>query len=128
MSAQPMENPMNNNQDMFKPFHGSIDELLDHVNNKIDAGAVERIVVDKTEDVLLNNETAIQLIMSEADVNKEIATDILNEIKMEEIYASLAKLVEDGLIEVVKYDEDGQPLYGLTSNGAIVAKQFHKKG
>ena len=52
MSAQPMENPMNNNQDMFKPFHGSIDELLDHVNNKIDAGAVERIVVDKTEDVL----------------------------------------------------------------------------
>ena len=112
---------------MFKPFNGSVDELLDHVDSQINPEDVENIVVNKTEDVLLDNDTAIQLIMSEADCNIEMAQTLLDEMKREEITKVLNNLVESGLIEVVKYDEDGEKMYGLTENGSVIAKQLLSK-
>lgn len=110
---------------MFRPFTGTIDDLLKKVDT-IDPDEVERIVVDQTQDVLLPDDLAIELIMSEAKLSREDAERILTEVKLEEVDRAIARLIEQGLVEVTNYGEDGAPLYGLTSEGKQLAGELKK--
>lgn len=112
-----------NKIDMFKPFSGSIDDLLKHVD-KFNPNDVEKIVIDQTDDVLLDDATAIEMIMSDGNVDRETATSILTEVKLEEVNRVIGSLIEDGLVEVFDYDTTGEPLYTLTSNGKVMAKKL----
>lgn len=104
------------NSNGFIPFSGTVEELLSHMD-EVDSDRVERVVVDGTEDVLLSDADSIALIKSESNVSDEEAHRILNEVKLEEINGALASLVDRGFIEVVSYDGDGMPQYGLTELG-----------
>ena len=115
-----------NKKDMFKPFHGSIDDLLNHVD-KMNPDDVEKIVVDQSEDVLLNDKDAINMIMAEGQLDHETAEAILTEIKLEEVSRAIGNLLEEGLIEVSDYDAVGDPMYSLTDNGKVLATDLKSK-
>lgn len=117
-----MNNP-NKRNPAFTPFTGTVDDLLKNMD-KVDVDQVERVVIKQNEDYILTDPEAIAMIMAEANVSNEEATDILNEIKHEEITRVCANLVEQGLIEVASYDEDGNPSYSLTDNGKVLAENL----
>lgn len=117
-----MNNPRKKNP-AFTPFRGTVDDLLKNMDN-VDVDQVERVVVKQNEDYILSDPEAISMIMAESDVSKEVAEDILNEIKHEEIVRVCANLVEQGLIEVSSYDADGNPSYSLTNNGKVLAENL----
>lgn len=117
-----MNNP-NKRNPAFTPFTGTVDDLLKNMDN-VDVDQVERVVIKQNEDYILTDSEAIKMIMSEADVTEDVAKDILNEIKHEEITRVCANLVEQGLIEVVSYDADGDPSYSLTDNGKVLAENL----
>ncbi len=112
-----------NKIDMFNPFSGSIDDLLKHVD-KFNPDDVEKILIDKTDDVLLDVATAIEMIMSDANMDRETAMAILSDIKLEEVNRVIGSLIQDGLVEVFDYDTNGDPLYTLTSTGKVMAKKL----
>jgi predicted HTH transcriptional regulator len=117
-----MNNP-NKRNPAFTPFTGTVDDLLKNMD-KVDVDQVERVVIKQNENYILTDPEAIAMIMAEANVSNEEATDILNEIKHEEITRVCANLVEQGLIEVASYDEDGNPSYSLTDNGKVLAENL----
>lgn len=110
----------------FSPFRGTVDQLLANME-LVDDDQVERVVLEENEDYILSDEEAISMIMAESDVPRDEAVDILNEIKSEEMKRVLTKLVSEGIVEVSSYDEDGEPLYGLTENGKALATSFGAK-
>jgi len=122
-----MKNQKNNEEDLqsiFRPFNGSVDDLLNHVD-KFDPTVVENVVVNQTEDVLLDDTTAIAMIQSELNCDKEMATDIFNNIKLEEVKRVIDNLVEEGLVKLVDY-VDGEPVFSLTENGKLIADKLKK--
>ena len=110
----------------FVPFHGTVDELLKNMDN-VDDDQVERVVVEQNEDYILADSEAISMIMAEANVPRDEAEDILNEIKREEVKRVCDNLVEQGIIEVSSYDSDGDPCYSLTDNGKVLAENLGMK-
>lgn len=119
-----MKTPKNksNINKIFVPFTGTIDQLLNHVD-KIDPTQVENVVVNHTEDVFLDDKTAIEIIKSELNCEKQQAMEILNQIKLEEISKTLNDLVEEGLVEISEYDKNGEPIYSLTEAGKLFSKK-----
>lgn len=111
-------------QKMFVPFKGNVDQLLNHVDT-LDPTMVEDVVVNKTKDVLLDDEVAIKMIQSELNCDLETATDVFTQIKFEEIDRVLKNLMDDGLVEISDY-RDGEPMYSLTENGKMIAKKIKK--
>jgi len=122
---KPPKNKSNINK-IFVPFSGTIDQLLNHVD-KIDPTQVENVVVNHTEDVFLDDKTAIEMIKSELNCENQQAVDILNEIKLAEISEILNNLVKEGLIEISEYDKNGEPLYSLTETGKLFSKKIINK-
>ena len=114
----------NNSQEMFVPFKGSVDDLLNHVD-KFDPTEVEDVVVNQTKDVMLDDDVAIKLIQSELNCDLQMATDVFNQIKLEEVDRVLKNLVNEGLVEVSEY-KDGEPMYSLTDNGKFFAEKLKK--
>jgi hypothetical protein len=110
----------------FSPFHGTVDQLLANME-LVDDNQVERILLEGVEDYILSDEEAVSMIMAEANVQRDEAVDILNEIKSEEMQRVLTKLVGEGIVEVTSYDDAGEPLYGLTANGKALATSFGSK-
>ena len=51
------------------------------------------------------------------DLNDEEAEEILNQTKLEQVKDAIQSLIEDGLVEIKEYGEDGEPKYGLTEKG-----------
>jgi predicted transcriptional regulator len=114
----------NDPQQMFVPFKGSVDELLNHVN-KLDPDEVEDVVVNQTKDVMLDDDVAIKMIQSELDCDEQMAKDVFNQIKLEEVDRVLKSLIEEGLVQVSEY-KDGEPMYSLTDNGKFFAEKLKK--
>lgn len=115
-----------NKNDIFRPFTGTIDELLNHVKDNIDPEDVENIVIDKHDDVLLTDDEVINLIVAETGVDEEEAKDILMDMKRQEVESVINKMVDEGLVEVVRYDDNGDPVYGLTDNGKFISDQLNE--
>lgn len=88
-------------------FHGSVDELLNHVGT---APASEIKRVDDPNKKLFGEEL-IQTVMDEFKLPREEATKIVQAIQMEELDKVLKSLLEKGEIELVGYDADGLAMY-----------------
>lgn len=108
----------------LKPFTGTVDELLDHMNN-IDDSKVESDI-NEDRDVLLSDGEAITQIMEELKCDRTEAEKVLMMVKEEEVKNTLNNLMSEGLVEISRYDADGEPLYSLTDAGKNVAENLKK--
>ncbi len=99
-------------------FTGTIDELLDH-SMTLDVDKIEA----KIEADIYNEENRLFVkdIMEDLECSEEEATKIYNEVKLEEVTSVVDELVLDGVLEIVGYDDNGEPLFG------IKGKKYPKK-
>jgi hypothetical protein len=100
-------------------FTGSIDDLLNHCSN-LDTTKVEEQV--KAEE----KEACIQVIMKELECDEAQAEVIYNEIALAEVKETVDKMVADGIMEIVGYNDDNEPLFGLTELGKQIQKELEK--
>ncbi len=100
-------------------FKGSVDELLEHCVN-LDVNENQKNIVE-SEKVL-----SIQFLMSEFECSEQEAEEIYNEIALNEVKQTIDKMVADGIMEIVGYNEDNEPLFGLTELGKQIQKELEK--
>jgi transcription initiation factor IIE alpha subunit len=112
---------MNKDKKIFtQHFTGSLDDLLAFTQQNAD---FVDDVVEGREEVMLDDKEAIQFVKEEfkeqygEDITDEEAAEIMNEIKLEQVKDTIQSLIEDGLVEIKEYGEDGEPKYGLTEKG-----------
>lgn len=88
-------------------FHGTIDEMLNHV------GTAPTAEIDRVDDPdkKLYGEELIQTVMDISKIPRDEAEKLVGEIQMEELNRICNDLLEKGLIELVGYDDDGLPKY-----------------
>jgi hypothetical protein len=98
-------------------FTGSIDDLLSHCAS-LDVSKVEEQV--KVEE----KAECIKVIMEELECNVFEAGVIYDEIALQEVKTIVDKMVEDGLLTITGYNEDNEPLFGLTEFGKTIRKEL----
>jgi uncharacterized damage-inducible protein DinB len=103
------------NVDCFKPFQGTIDDLLKHTSD-IDENKLEKVLTGE-EDIQMTREEALSFIKTQQKCSDEEAIKFLEEAQSEEITNQIESLVKDGLMEIVGYDNDNQPMYQITEKG-----------
>lgn len=107
-----------------KIFTGTINQLLEAAS-KIDvANLEEQLTLDE---VPLTNEENIEHLMAEYQLSREDATYIYEQMKLELVKETCEKLVNEGLIEVSEYGEDGEPKYRCTELGHKLVKDIEGK-
>ena len=89
-------------------FNGTIDQFLEHCS-KMDVEAVSQ-QVDAA-----NYEECMNYIMAQSGCNRAEAELKYNAIRLQEVSEAVEKLLQLGLIEIVGYNDDGEPLYGPTN-------------
>ena len=114
--------------DLSKPFTGTIEEFLEHClsdDSNLDVILDKRIKAeDYSPDQIETYEELIEYLMQKENVTREIAVETVEEYKQDlnfEIDSALKKFIEMGLVEVVKYNDDLEPMYVLTELG----KKYH---
>ena len=100
-------------------FKGSVDDLLEHCVN-LDVKENQKNIVE-SEKVL-----SIQFLMSEFECSEQEAEEIYNELALNEVKQTVDKMVADGIMEIVGYNDDNEPLFGLTELGKQVQKELEK--
>jgi len=88
-------------------FTGNIDELLNHCAS----------VDDATIDQALELERAIEHVMTELEMDREEAMQLIEEIHLAEVQQTINDMVAKGLLEITGHNESGEPLYGPTGLG-----------
>ena len=107
---------MKNTNDVFT---GTVDQLLDHCSN-IDLNVLdEQLKIEEKQE-------CIQVIMRELECDEFEAQKIYDEISLVETKNMIDKMVEDGIVEVVGHNEEGEPLFGLTELGKSVQDELKK--
>lgn len=97
-------------------FNGSINQFLSHCAK-----------LDVTEmDNQLEKQHAVSYIMKEIGCDETEATEIYDELSHEEVKNTVDELVDQGLVEIVGFNEQGEPLFGLTELGKAVQKDIKK--
>jgi len=100
-------------------FKGSVDDLLDHCAN-LDVEENKKNIVE-SDKVL-----SIQHIMSEFECSEQEAQEIYNDICLIEVKQTVDKMVADGIMHIVGYNENNEPLFGLTELGKQIQKELEK--
>lgn len=93
----------------MEPFNGSIDDLLEKVS-KLSKEEIDQIEVDTEKSA------SISFICTHCECSEEEAEIIYDHILNLEIQQALDDLIEEGLVEIVGYDENGNPLYALKND------------
>ncbi len=93
-------------------FTGNIDELLNHCAS----------VDDATIDQALELERAIEHVMTELEMDREEAMQLIQDIHLAEVQQTVLDMVDKGLLEVTGFNEDGEPLYGQTELGKMLSQ------
>ena len=102
---------------MFNTFYkGSVDDLLAFVGT----APKEEIAKVGDENEVLNREELIAYIIDTAKCPREEAVRIADEIQLEEFDKTIKPMLDEGLIEIVEYDADGQPVYKPTLKGLVL--------
>jgi hypothetical protein len=100
---------------MYKNFQGTIDELLAHCATS-DADEVEQVIC-QGKDRILSPVEARDSLMEDYKLSKEDAEKIVLEIQLEEFNRIASGMVDKGLLEITKYDSEGNPEYKVTDKG-----------
>jgi len=95
-------------------FTGNIDDLLTH------CGSVD----DNTIDQALEFERTIEHVMSELDVDRVEAMEMIQEIHLKDVQQTINDMMSKGLLEITGHDADGEPLYNLTELGKKIRNQL----
>lgn len=90
----------------MEPFQGSIDDLLEKVS-KLSKKELDQIEVDSEKSA------SISFLCKKLHCSLEEAEEVYQEILKQEIDQALKDLLEEGLIEIVGHNEDGEPLYEI---------------
>lgn len=99
---------------MFNKFFiGTADDLLNRITN----APLEAIKTAADPDALLNRGELIATVMDDLKIGREEAEKIVTEIQLMELDRISQGLVKKGFLEVTSYDNDGQPVYGVTELG-----------
>lgn len=103
-----------------KPINGSIDEILEHCSNSD---------FDITDEQYKEQQykECINYLMKEENLSEEEAIEIYNEIALQEVKSIVDKFVEDGIMEIQGFDENGEPKFGLTELGKKCAAELEAK-
>ncbi len=94
-------------------FNGSADDLL----KRITEAPTATIDAALDPDRLLNHKELVDTVIDEFKLPPDEAEKIVTEIQMEELNNVLKGLAEKGLVEVVGYDNEGNPKYMPTLKG-----------
>ena len=108
---------INRNEGMFT---GTIDQLLTHCDT-LDVEQIEQDIVER------NKQECIEYIMKDMECSVEEAEFIYNEINLEETRKAIESLMAEGLVAIVGYNEDGEPLYASTQKDEKSKKVKRKK-
>jgi len=100
-------------------FTGTVDELLEHCSN-LDTKELNADLVE------VNKIESIEYIKRKFECSDEEAEFIYQEICNAEVQNTVDELVEEGLVEVIGTNEDGEPLFGLTKLGKQIQKELDK--
>lgn len=95
-------------------FTGNIDDLLTHCAS----------VDDNTIDQALELERTIEHVMSELDVDRVEAMEMIQEIHLKDVQQTINDMMAKGLLEITGHDADGEPLYNLTELGKMIRNQL----
>lgn len=95
-------------------FTGNIDDLLTHCAS----------VDDNTIDKALELERAIEHVMSELDIDRVEAMEMIQEIHLKDVQQTINDMMAKGLLEITGHDVDGEPLYNLTELGKKIRNQL----
>jgi hypothetical protein len=82
-------------------FSGDVDQLLSHINS---------VDIDEVDAEVSRNNTICK-IMSEFDVDQNIAVNMLNRLEKMMLENTINELVKLGLVEVCGVDANGDPFY-----------------
>jgi len=99
-------------------FKGNVDSLLNHVLS------APKSEIDKvgSPDEVLNHEEIVAVLMDEYKFPLEEAERRATEIQIEEFNRIAQGMVQKGLLEIVRYDENGDPVFDVTELGKKVTK------
>jgi hypothetical protein len=97
-------------------FTGSIDELLKRCAS-ID---VDKLYAD------CEKRECIDALMREMECTEEEADILYKEIALTEVKNTVDDLVKEGLVEIIGFTEDGEPLFDLTELGKKAQNQIKK--
>jgi len=97
-------------------FTGTIDQVLNHCAN---------LNVDEL-DKQCERQSTIEYIMKETGCDEAEANEIYEEASLMEVKETVDDLVKQGLVQIVGYDKDGEPLFGLTELGKSVQDELKK--
>lgn len=104
-------------------FRGTVDELLEQTT----ANPTKEIEKINSPDEVLHRQEIIDTIIDDFKLGKDEATKIADELLLEEYYKIMQGLADKGYVEVISYDKDFKPEYGLTEQGNKLRTQNEKK-
>ncbi len=85
-----------------------------------------KLVMPEEFGASLEKEKCIQYIIKQQDVSREEAEQIYDEICLMETKDTVDQLVAEGLVEIVDYDETGEPRFGLTELGKKIMNKSNE--
>lgn len=107
------------NSEINTTFTGTVDQLLNYCNT---------LNFDISDEQVKSNEyeSCISYIMDSQEVDRNEAIEIYKMIALEETKQHVDKLVNEGLLEISDYTEDGEPKFALTALGKQCAEHMKK--
>ena len=101
---------------MFNTFYrGSVDDLLAFVGTAPE----EELEKVNSENEMLNRDELIAYIMDTSKCSREDAVRMADEFLLEEFDKKIKPMLDEGLVEIVEYDKDGNPVYKPTLKGLM---------
>lgn len=88
-------------------FTGTIDAFLENALSIDDETLENNIMVENT----------IESAMKEFKMTRSEVIDLIESLHLEEVKRNLDQLIEKGMVEIIRYDENGDAIYGLTEKG-----------
>jgi hypothetical protein len=101
-------------------FTGTIDQLFKHCAN-LDVEVIENQINER------NRQKFLEYLMTESDCSEEEAQQIYNELNLKEVQMAIESLMVEGKVQVVGFNEDGEPLYGAVQSVVKPSKKKKKK-
>ena len=105
---------------MFNPlnqyYNGIIDNLLDR------CAQYDLNQLDET--ILIEN--AIEDIMRDSGEPREVVIQMLDQAHLNEVQQEVNRMMKEGLVEIVGYNDDGEPVYRLVDNKPKKSKKPKK--
>jgi predicted transcriptional regulator len=88
-------------------FTGTIDAFLENA----------LLIDDETLENDIMVENTIEDAMREFKMTRAEVIDLIESLHLEEVKRNLDQLIEKGMVEIMRYDENGDAIYGLTEKG-----------